>query len=70
MALQIFYWFQSLGEIGYAQGVPVAQGNSEERGPIGSFSDIEQTIRLGDMSGDGLLDIVRIRDGNVAYWPN
>ena len=25
---------------------------------------------LADMSGDGLTDIVRIRNGSVDYWPN
>ena len=27
-------------------------------------------IRLADMTGDGLQDIVLIRSGNIAYWPN
>ncbi len=34
------------------------------------FSDAEQSIQLADMSGDGLVDIVRIRNGEVSYWPN
>jgi hypothetical protein len=25
---------------------------------------------LADLSGDGLTDIVCIRDGEVSYWPN
>jgi len=28
------------------------------------------TIFLADMSGDGLTDLVRIKNGNVCYWPN
>jgi RHS repeat-associated protein len=31
------------------------------------FSDSE--IRLGDMNGDGLADIVKIQKGNIQYWP-
>jgi RHS repeat-associated protein len=31
------------------------------------FSDPD--IRVGDVNGDGLPDIVRIRDGQVLYWP-
>ncbi|MGI8783685.1 MAG: SpvB/TcaC N-terminal domain-containing protein [Acidobacteriota bacterium] len=33
-----------------------------------SFSDPH--VKWGDMSGDGLHDIVVVHDGNVAYWPN
>jgi RHS repeat-associated protein len=31
------------------------------------FSDPD--IKLGDMNGDGLVDIVRIRKGQIIYWP-
>ena len=34
------------------------------------FADSAQSIYLSDMSGDGLADIVRIRNGEVSYWPN
>ena len=27
-------------------------------------------VRLADMTGDGLQDIVLLRSGNIAYWPN
>ena len=27
-------------------------------------------VRLADMTGDGLHDIVLLRNGNIAYWPN
>ncbi|MCZ4123095.1 SpvB/TcaC N-terminal domain-containing protein [Streptomyces sp. H39-S7] len=27
-------------------------------------------VRLADMTGDGLQDLVRLRNGNVTYWPN
>ena len=27
-------------------------------------------IRLADMTGDGLQDIVLVRNGSIAYWPN
>ena len=42
----------------------------EEAGPHIVFADPTQTIFLADMSGDGLTDIVRIRNGEVCYWPN
>jgi hypothetical protein len=34
------------------------------------FAEATQTIFLADMTGDGLTDIVRIRNGEVCYWPN
>jgi len=42
----------------------------EEKGPHIVFADPEQCIYLSDMNGDGLTDIVRIRNGEVCYWPN
>jgi RHS repeat-associated protein len=27
-------------------------------------------VHLADMTGDGLLDLVLVRNGNIAYWPN
>ena len=33
-----------------------------------NFSD--PRVRLGDMSGDGLQDIVLVHSGNIEYWPN
>ena len=29
-----------------------------------------ESIFLADLSGDGLADLVRIRNGEVCYWPN
>jgi RHS repeat-associated protein len=36
--------------------------------PNVNFSD--PRVKWGDMSGDGLQDIVLVYDGNVEYWPN
>ena len=48
----------------------VAQALDEEKGPRLVFADGTQSIYLADMSGDGLTDLVRIRNGEVCYWPN
>ena len=42
----------------------------EERGPAVILADGTQTIFTADMSGDGLTDIVRVRNGEVCYWPS
>lgn len=34
------------------------------------FSDGTESIFVADMSGDGLVDLVRVRNGEVCYWPN
>lgn len=36
--------------------------------PNVNFSD--SRVKLGDMTGDGMQDIVLVHDGNVEYWPN
>ena len=42
----------------------------EEKGPQLVFADSTQSIFTADMVGDGLSDIVRIRCGEICYWPN
>jgi RHS repeat-associated protein len=65
-----FVWHPSLAEDGFAAAERVSQPWDEEKGPRVVFADSTQSIHLADMSGDGLTDIVRIRNGEVCYWPN
>jgi RHS repeat-associated protein len=65
-----FTWYASLGETGFAASERTLQALDEERGPRLVFEDREQSIFLADLSGDGLTDLVRIRNGEVCYWPN
>ncbi|MBI4519150.1 MAG: VCBS repeat-containing protein [Deltaproteobacteria bacterium] len=65
-----FVWHASLAEAGFGPARRVAQALDEERGPRIVFADGTQSIYLADLSGDGLTDIVRIRNGEVCYWPN
>jgi RHS repeat-associated protein len=67
---KIFTWHPSLGEDGFGKAEHKAQAWDEENGPRIVFADGTQSIYLADMSGDGLSDIVRIRNGEVCYWPN
>jgi RHS repeat-associated protein len=63
-------WFESYAEEGFGPGIHVARPLDEEDGPRLVFADGTQSIYLADMSGDGLSDAVRIRNGEVSYWPN
>lgn len=65
-----FVWHASLAEEGFGPARRVAQELDEEKGPRIIFADGTQSIYLADLSGDGLTDIVRIRNGEVCYWPN
>jgi RHS repeat-associated protein len=65
-----FVWHASLAEEGFGPARRVAQALDEEKGPRIVFADGTQSIYLADLSGDGLADIVRIRNGDVCYWPN
>ncbi len=67
---EAFTWYQSLAETGFASGERVRQTLDEEKGPKLVFADGTQSIYLADISGDGLTDLVRIRNGEVCYWPN
>ncbi|MGH9139145.1 MAG: SpvB/TcaC N-terminal domain-containing protein, partial [Acidimicrobiales bacterium] len=66
----VFVWYRSLGLRGHQQGGRVAVSADEERGPALVFADATESVFLADMSGDGLVDIVRIRNRDVCYWPN
>jgi RHS repeat-associated protein len=67
---EVLTWFPSLAEDGFGGPIRVPKARDEEEGPAIVFADPTQSIFLADMSGDGLTDIVRIRNGEVCYWPN
>ncbi len=66
----VFTFYPSLGEAGFGAPERVATGWDEERGPKVVVADGTQTVFIADMSGDGLSDIVRVRNGEICYWPN
>jgi RHS repeat-associated protein len=70
-----------LRQDGVSTGLGLSEGFGEEirvhipmddewSGPRAVFADGTQSIILANMTGDGLSDIVRIRNGEVCYWPN
>lgn len=66
----VFTWYPSRAEDGFGPGERVDQGSNEDAGARLVFADGTQSIYLADMSGDGLTDLVRIRNGGICYWPN
>jgi RHS repeat-associated protein len=63
--------FPSLGRGGYGYPRRMARGGDEQGWPPRCFmTDTVQAIMFADMTGDGLPDLVRIKNGQVCYWPN
>ena len=67
---EVFHWYPSLAKAGYGPEEEVRQPPDEELGPRLVFADGTESIYLADMSGDGLADLVRIRNGAICYWPS
>jgi RHS repeat-associated protein len=67
---EVFRWHPSLGELGFGPGETTPRSRDEEQGPRLAFADAGESVFLADMDGDGLADIVRIRNGEIAYWPS
>jgi RHS repeat-associated protein len=66
----VFTWYPSLEEQGFAAAERTRQAIDEDTGPHLIFADGTQTIFLADMCGDGLTDLVRVRHEEVCFWPN
>jgi RHS repeat-associated protein len=66
----VFSWYPSAGKRGYDSKEISIGVTDEDKGPAIVFDNSDESIFLADMSGDGLTDIVRIRNGEVSYWPN
>ena len=62
-----FIWYQSKGEQGYSdpEYTPKLHGLEDIY-----FNDASGRVRLADMTGDGLNDIVLMHNGRIDYWPN
>ena len=66
----VFVSYLSKSTEGFAASEIVSKLGDEEKGPELVFADTTQSIYVADISGDGQTDIVRIRNGEVCYWPN
>lgn len=67
---EVITWYPSRGEEGFGAAVKVRTAIDEVQGPRLVFTDGTESIYLADLSGDGLSDLARIRNGEVCYWPN
>lgn len=67
---EVFTWYQSRGKEGFDPATQIRKPRDEREGPAVVFSDGTESVHLADVSGDGLTDIVRVRNGEVCYWPN
>jgi len=65
-----FLWFRCLGETGYDDPKAIPRRHDMDSFPDVYFDDPDGRVRLADMSGDGLTDIVMVHDGRIEYWPN
>lgn len=63
-------WHPSEGRQGFGAADWVLREHDVELGPTLMFASDAESVFIADMSGDGLGDIVRIRNGSVCYWPN
>jgi len=68
-------WYENIGKEGFrlggnADGLCGGGAADEEKGPALLLRDNIQSIFLADMNGDGMTDLVRIKNGEVCYWPN
>jgi RHS repeat-associated protein len=65
-----FLWFACLGEQGFAPAQYIPRQHDLDEFPDVFFDDPTGRVRLADMTGDGLNDIVLLHNGRVDYWPN
>ncbi|CAN5782669.1 hypothetical protein BH18ACI4_BH18ACI4_20000 [soil metagenome] len=65
-----FTWYPSLAEQGFGRCQRVRKALDEEQGPRLVFANGTRSIYLADMSGDGLNDLLRIRNSEVCFWPD
>jgi RHS repeat-associated protein len=65
-----FLWFACLGEKGFAPAQYVSRQHDLDKFPDVFFDDPTGRVRLADMTGDGLNDIVLVHNGRIDYWPN
>jgi len=67
---EVITWYRFVPYEGFSGPGTVRKPTDEDAGPALMLADGTGSIYLADMSGDGLSDLVRVRNGEVCYWPN
>ncbi|MEN8184220.1 MAG: VCBS repeat-containing protein, partial [Myxococcota bacterium] len=67
---EVFRWYPSKAKEGFDEAEYAPKEREEELGPTLVFASAGESIFLADMTGDGLTDLVRVRNGDICYWPN
>ncbi len=67
---EVITWYPWEVGAGFGPAEQVPKPFDEDSGPALAFADGTESIHLADMSGDGLADLVRVRNGEICYWPN
>ncbi len=62
------YLYRNLGASGWAEPVAVARRHDLAEFPDVFFSD--PRVKLADMTGDGIVDIVWVHGSRLDYWPH
>jgi len=65
-----FLFYPCLGDDGFGPPEAIERLRDLDRFPDVSFADPSGRVRLADMTGDGLQDIVLLHSGRVDFWPN
>lgn len=63
-------WYESLAGEGFAGPRPLTDSASDSDLPRLVYRDDTELVQFADLTGDGLADLVRIRNGAVCYRPN
>ncbi|ATY64735.1 YD repeat-containing [Cordyceps militaris] len=65
-------FYSGLGDVGF--GTPSYTSSPLDDGTLGTgrllFWDGTEALYTSDMTGDGLADLVRVRNSEICYWPN
>ncbi len=66
----VWTMFPSLGKDGFGPHTRRHAPWDEAAGGPPLVANEREAVHLADLTGDGLSDLVRIRNGEVCYWPN
>ncbi len=62
--------YPSLGALGFGPAARVQAPWDERSGGPPVYATDDAVMQLVDMTGDGLADVVRVRNGEICFWPN